>query len=161
MESDDDIEVEESVGFVMDGSKALADKVKEALEQDKDKEKKEVICNNVKIITLSHEMEDAGKYEDVDEVIKNVKNTEEVTDEIVETDTNCEDVIRQEMAEVQHTEVMEQLTRPGDIQESFKLEMKQEMEKTEVKDFVDMGAEWAGKAQVSFLEEEKEFNKNR
>lgn len=107
-ESDDDVEVDVSVGFeadIMDESKALANELKEALEQDKHKE---VICNNVEQL----EMEDAGKHKTVNEVIRNIEKTEEVTEEAVEMDTNCEDV-SQDMAEVQEAEVMEQPTRPG------------------------------------------------
>ncbi|KAG5268065.1 hypothetical protein AALO_G00207840, partial [Alosa alosa] len=103
-------------------------------------------------MTLRHEMEEAGKHEEVDEVINHVEVKEEVTDETVEMDISCEEMVKHEMRETQEPEVMEPLIRhqAGDIHESIKLEIG----KAEVNNYVDSGAERPIRAQISLLEEE-------
>ncbi|XP_048122546.1 kinesin-like protein KIF15-A isoform X1 [Alosa alosa] len=155
VEFDDDVELDESAEFevdVMERShvKALADELKEALDEDTHKEKEEAVTCKSMEMTLRHGMEESRKHEEVDEVINHVEVKEEVTDETVEMDISCEEMVKHEMREAQEPEVMEQLIRQGDIHESIKLEMG----KAEFNNYVDSGAERPVRAQISLLEEE-------
>lgn len=147
MEFDDDVEVDESLEFevdVMVGSKALAEELKDAPQDVNHKVKKEeIICENVEM-TFCPEIEEAVKNEEVDEVIKHVEKKEEGSNETVEMDIRCEEIINHETREAQKPEVMAQFLRKGDIEKSVRL-----------------GAERPGQAQISFLEEENKPDENR